>query len=193
MRSDKYWESLEKDIELRLASMKDLVLTTVVESAQISSFYMRRPDGRCMSTLLTFTPEGIVLQGDHVPEGPGTCSCPGYGLCWFTEELDVGYLCEKFLEKTFVSEYAVSYLKDRVLDARRERRMNAEVARRAWNEADAVALGDEDSLYDVWSSVFGYGDPPCWNIYPSEAVIGLVAIQRKFSELYYRARTWQPS
>ena len=36
-------KALEKDIEFRLESMKDLVLTTVVESALVSSFYMKKP------------------------------------------------------------------------------------------------------------------------------------------------------
>ena len=188
----KYLEDLERDVEFRLESMKDLVLTTVVESALVSSFYMKKPGDRFMSTLLTFTPEGIVIQGDHKPEAHGACSCGGYGLLWFIEDLAPDDLCEKFLAETFVFEYAVSFLKEYVLNAVRAGRITHDDARRAWDEANAVVIEEEEALYDIWSSVFGYGNSPCWRTYPPYAMVSLVAIQRKFRELY-RARTWQPS
>ena len=67
---------------------------------------------RCMSTLLTFTPEGIVLQGDLTPGHHGMVSAIGYGLDWFAGPLGESYLCGKFLQETWIQEIAIRELKD---------------------------------------------------------------------------------
>lgn len=93
-------------------SLAENIVVPVLVTDLIQSYYLKKPGGRCMSTLLTFTPEGIVLQGDLTPERNGSVSALGYGLKWFLGELSEGYLCEKFLEKQWVPDLAAEELLD---------------------------------------------------------------------------------
>lgn len=61
------------------------------------SYLLYQPGrGRIMSCLITFTPEGISITGDIAPLKNGVNSRPGYGKGWFSGNLSVDYLREKF-------------------------------------------------------------------------------------------------
>lgn len=115
---------------------------------------------------------------------------PGYGLRWFTEELCAYYLCEKFLEKVFMYEYAVKCVKRRILVARRRRDLAEGEARDAFDAVHQTSdwPGAEWGIFNTWKEVFGFSAPPYWYDYSPESVIGLVAIQRKFAELWKARR-----
>lgn len=100
-----------RDARMR-ESLRDHVLEEFPAGDRIRAFYLKKPGGgRMMSTLILFTPEGIVICGDLNPHptGRGSASCFGYGLPWFASELDGGYLCSKFLDKEWQNELAVEW------------------------------------------------------------------------------------
>src|SRR6185295_12797554 len=82
------------------------------------AYYMRDPDqGRMMSTLFVFTPEGIVIMGDLCPEGPGnggSISSYGYGIGWFSKKLSEYYLCEKFLHRVWQADVAARWVREHI-------------------------------------------------------------------------------
>jgi hypothetical protein len=94
-------------------ALADHVIETICDCLSTKAYYLKKPDGSwVMSTLLLFTPEGIVLQGDLTPEQNGSISTIGYGLKWFLGDLSEGYLCEKFLRKEWVQYMAAKELAD---------------------------------------------------------------------------------
>ena len=84
----------------------------VIQDGKVQVYRIGKPGTRCMSTLLVFTHEGIILQGDFTPEQNGSVSSIGYSLAWFLGELSPDYLCEKFLRREFVPDYAREELLD---------------------------------------------------------------------------------
>ena len=106
-------------------ALKSHVLEEISAGEKIRAFYLKRPgEGRMMSTLFLFTPEGIAIMGDLVPDGHGSISTYGYGVGWFADILGEDYLCSKFLPKVWVREYAVEWLNDEAA------RLNQEAIRR---------------------------------------------------------------
>lgn len=82
---------------------------------------LAEPGTRDMSVQLTFTPEGIVIQGDFTPgNSNGVCSKAGYGARWFSDDLSVDYLAEKFLQKQWTKEAASDWLQWRIDDLEEE-------------------------------------------------------------------------
>lgn len=169
-------------------SLAGHVLETVLESEKIRAYYMKRPGhGRMMSTLILFTPEGIVLQGDLTPAQNGNVSCLGYGLDWFSGQLSEGYLCSKFLTHVFVPDYARRGLRDEILEQRRDGRLEKDKARELW---DSVHVSDDfqgpSQVYEFWTDELLNMDSegcPGYGYEPGEAG-WLCAIQQRFAELY---------
>lgn len=168
-------------------ALKDHVLEAVLDADQFKAFYLKRPGlGRMMSTLIIFSPEGIVLQGDLTPETNGTVSCFGYGFGWFSGQLSEHYLCSKFLQTTFVADYAMDGLKEEILRMRRERELDKDKARELWHSV--YVSGDfqgPQQVYDFWMDELGQGDSegcPGYGYEPGEAG-WLCAIQQRFAEL----------
>lgn len=164
----------------------------LVQEGPVTAYYLKDPtEGRMMSTLVLFSPEGIVLQGDLTPERNGTVSCYGYGIGWFGSPKSEDYLCEKFLEKRFVQEAAITELKDpdsywRDLSGietgewyRRIERLDEIIddLESDGHEAEWLIgeLEDAGCVVDDW--------PPGWTYEPREAG-WLCAIQQRFAELY---------
>lgn len=84
----------------------------LVSAGPITAFYLKDPEqGRMMSTLIVFTPEGIALMGDLVPERQATASPLGYGIDWFAGHKSSGYLAEKFLTRKWSRKAAIDWLK----------------------------------------------------------------------------------
>ena len=158
------------------------VIETVCDSPTVKAYYLKKPDGsRAMSTLLLFTPEGIVLQGDLTPEQHGSISTLGYGLKWFLGDLSEGYLCEKFLRKEWVQELAVEELADahsywrEEATARQLEGLDSLLYR--LDDMDPGRLADElEALgYDVADELPGFG-------YDPGKAGWLCAIQQRFAE-----------
>jgi len=104
----------EKERESTLSrfrkDFKNHQLTILAETENVLCVRIGRPNTRINSTQITFTPEGIVIQGDWCPCGNGVCSTFGYGKEWFAKSLSWSYLAEKFLAREFVPEAAVDFL-----------------------------------------------------------------------------------
>ena len=94
--------------------LEDHRLEVVLESDKIQS-YLKRPGDRAMSTLITFTPEGIALQGDLVPSLHGDVAL-FYDVGWFSKLKSKDYLCSKFFSKTFVPSKAIASLEEEFKD-----------------------------------------------------------------------------
>lgn len=101
-----------------IESIKDHVLEQVLDTERFKAFYMKYPGPpqRSMSTLIMFTPEGIVITGDLCPrmKTGGVISDLGYGLNWFSGRLSEGYLCEKFMQQGWYRELAEGDLRKMV-------------------------------------------------------------------------------
>jgi len=104
-------------------AMKDALKNHVLEEALpfdkgFLAYYMRDPgQGRMMSTLFVFTPEGIVIMGDLCPGGPGnrgSISNYNYGIGWFSRQQSEYYLCEKFLPKEWQSVVAAQFVREHI-------------------------------------------------------------------------------
>ncbi len=162
-------------------------LILVSRTKEVTAFYLKAPGTRMMSTLLLFTPEGIVLQGDLTPERKGSLSDLGYGPGWFSGKLSEGYLCEKFLEHKWVPERAAEELRDP--DGEWLCDQPKKVRDRVLEIAEEIDGGDmqpgmvaEELQYldfDLVDGVPGY----TWE--PGEAG-WLCAIQQRFAELYVK-------
>lgn len=96
------------------------VLRRMNVKGDVEGFMLERPGyGRMESTMILFTPEGIVLGGDLCPnDNHGVMSNFGYGLNWFQCPKGASYLCSKFLTKEFVPEAAKQWVLDRIIELR---------------------------------------------------------------------------
>jgi hypothetical protein len=171
-------------------SLKNHVLELLSQTETVSAWYLKRPGKtRMMATLITFTPEGIVLQGDLTPGQNGNVSVGGYGIGWFSGDKSEDYLCEKFLTKEFVPELAIEYFKDQIFRWRREDpngNFSKEQAREAWDDIVTLERNQEvysHTFYELYSETFN-DTPECGYGYNLGEAGWLCAIQQKFAELY---------
>ena len=108
------YQDIQKKIKDSVARLENHYLKVVEHTPNIEMYYLREPgSGRMMSTLIMFTPEGIVITGDLAPgsSGHGVVSCSGYGIDWFTGLLDSDYLASKFLDRQWEREYSAEVLR----------------------------------------------------------------------------------
>lgn len=162
------------------------VLETVLESEKVSAYYLKRPgQGRMMSTLILFTPEGIVLQGDLTPGQNGSVSTFGYGRDWFSGQLSGSYLCEKFLSKQFRVDLAIDAMKRSILEHRYSGKWSKDHARDLWEGIPDAHELDGRVCYDYWTDDLNEdgGDFPAYGYSLAEAG-WLCAIQERFADLY---------
>lgn len=167
-------------------ALSEHVLETVLESEKISAYYLKRPgQGRMMSTLILFTPEGIVLQGDLTPGQNGNVSTYGYGRGWFSGQLSGSYLCEKFLKTEFRVDLAMDAMKRSILEHRYSGKWSKDHARELWDGLPSADEHDGRRCYKYWSD-----DPnedgcdfPAYGYNLAEAG-WLCAIQERFAALY---------
>lgn len=198
--------------ELIEKSMPDLskhVLTEIQSGGPVSAYQLHRPEyGRMESCLILGTPEGVVIMGDFCPNRNHGCpSDYKYTVEWFAGKLGIGYLLEKFgLEEKYQPELAAEGVKFWLDEMLADEDLHPDW--REWAEKEASRSFSE--FCDLFPQIeylheyFGYGE---WdteaNRVPnaiSESVdwldiieaIGpslsdvrvLVAIQRRFAELY---------
>ena len=172
-------------VQRLLGEMKGHQLTSVCATLAVKSYRMATPNERAFSVLVTFTPEGIVLQGDITPTRYGTCSCTGYGLDWFAKPMEEDYLAEKFLQERYVHELArEAFLLDirgHNEDADGPDKIDERLYMQRWDSE--LYEEDEEEAGELYKKAFGRY-PEGWLWYdPHESAV-LCAIQLKFSELY---------
>lgn len=181
---------LERDLDQH-------VLKVLADTGPVLVVRLHRPGTRIMSVQLTFTPEGIAIQGDfhpHPTDGNqgGLCCRDRKPPGWFAADLGWDYLASKFMSRQWCREAQADDLRGRIADLRHEAQdLDATEAQAVRDKADALqrVLDEEDS----WSSVYEYqdaldaiaderDDEPAL-VYPEPAAADLWAIQRKFREL----------
>ncbi len=169
------------------AALADHRLRLLEETPTITAYYLEKPgEGRMMSTLILFTPEGIALMGDLTPERNGSISSIGYDRAWFAGKNNGDYLCEKFLPQQWVLDYALAELRDP--DGEWQSYAGTDSADSGLDDVIlSLAAGERswewlhDELselgFDMSEGVPGFG-------YEPTAAGWLCAIQRRFAELY---------
>jgi len=169
--------------------MERLYLKEVVDTERIQSFYMRQPSTRIYCVLITFTPEGIVIQGDLTIGHNGTVSTIGYGLSWFKGRLSGDYLCEKFLPMSWNHDRVESdityYAADESEDLRDE--TDAEMpwnSLLAWWEENGEYSGEESLYQKMMELGLETVDGVPGRGYKSADAGWLCAVQQRFAELY---------
>jgi hypothetical protein len=154
-------------------SFKDYVLKEVPSGEKIKAFYLKpQRNTRMGSCLILFTPEGIVICGDMTP-GRAAVSTFGYGLDWFASELGWDYLSSKFLDKEWVSEYAVKYCRDAARDIRRGKHDDdayGSPLQKAWDVRGGLVENLQDLRDDLKNS-----DP--------QDVEGVACIEKQIEEI----------
>jgi hypothetical protein len=175
-------------------TMSELALTRVCNCDPIVAFQLAKPSTRINSCMIVFTPEGIVIMGDLVPESNhGAISMRGYGLAWFASKLGEDYLCSKFLETEYVPETAREYVawlaKSMVEDddeSNAERHRVLSEALEADPDAHGDHFGDQGAFVELMTEADYYDavtDGCGWDYNPRDASV-LCAIQQRFSEAY---------
>lgn len=173
-------------------SLKDHVLEEALPPEKgFLAYYMKRPgDGRIMSTLIVFTPEGIAILGDLTPERHGSISAFGYGVGWFGSDKSEYYLCEKFLSKEWQVEVAQRWCKEHLEELQVEGKVEGKPVEDLdeWEELLSQLQGRcgemdcgkfQRALYDMGYEVEDEGFE-----YPLREAGWLCAIQQRFAELY---------
>jgi hypothetical protein len=171
-------------------ALKDHVLIPLDAGKDMKAFYLKKPgEGRMMSTLIVFTPEGIVIQGDLTPGQNGNVSCFNYGLDWFRGDLSEGYLCGKFLETSFSREGTDENIREAIISKRREGGIDRDAARELWDERPQDEEMDERGFYDFFCDRLGddASESIRYDYRPGEAG-WLCVIQQRFAALYNAAQ-----
>ena len=93
-------EQFQDMLVMNRDSLSKHYLEKHVDHPHIQAWYLKQDAGRCMSTYLIFSTEGIIITGDLCPgpHGGGVTSVSygGYSVGWFSGRLSHDYLCEKF-------------------------------------------------------------------------------------------------
>lgn len=169
-------------------AMLELELVVVAETERLRSYYMKKPGTGIYRVLLTFTPEGVCIQGDLTPEHNGTISSMGYGLEWFADqkggEYYDSYLCSKFLRKRWVSECALESLTD-PHSCYRDEATPEQIA--GLHDICMLLAAHDIHEYEFYTQMCDLGfdgsELPGYDYDPQEACV-LFAIQQRFQELW---------
>jgi len=175
------------------------VLREVLDAEGFRAFYLKKPEGgRMMSTMLMFTPEGIVITGDIRPDG-GAWVAPGHDLGWFLGlqgSKHGEYLCSKFMHKEWQNEVAKRDIEGLLADAKAEMAEDPEddfAKSRVEGWMEMLATWDDlernpevptERAMEIEQDAWDYGIGMDYNL----ADAGwLCAIQERFATLYEEA------
>lgn len=201
-----------KDYELfLLADNVDSCNRNNANNYKVISYLLQKPGTRKHSCQITFTPEGISIQGDITPEdNNGSCSRSRIkSLDWFTGELSPDYLAPYFLRHKWSQEEC-----KRELDHQIEKAQELYKAQKADNDGRAEdTYAELEQLHRLHESVlcgeygfqkaceeegFGGGyqarnDKTISYVVPgygynSQEVAILAAIQQTFRRLYWERK-----
>jgi hypothetical protein len=102
----KFQTESERLVKIYMRSMEQHVLTMEADG----SYRMGSPGRNAYSVYLVFAAGRIGITGDFRigPFGGGCWSCNGYGLKWFSEEMEDDYLSGKFLLGAEEDEYYIA-------------------------------------------------------------------------------------
>jgi hypothetical protein len=152
------------------------------------AYYMRDPgQGRMMSTLFIFGPEGIVIMGDLCPGRPGnrgSISSYNYGIGWFSKKLSEYYLCEKFLSKEWQSVVAARFVREHIDEMKSEKEDLSRLDE--WQELlDRLEGGEmgSDHFHDALQEL-DYEHEDEGYEYHLQTAGWLCGLQQRFAELY---------
>jgi hypothetical protein len=182
-------QEIEQHAKRHLESMKDHVL----ERISSETYLMRKPGTMMFCVYLSFLPFGTVIAGDFCPGRHGVISSNWrYGLEWFSGRLGAGYLAEKFLSDVFTKERAVLKAKNWLLHTPEDEQADWG---EGWSQFYQSIIRQQDDIYgpdtiirlaDDAGVILDDGCPGYGYDIGDQA--DLVAIQRKFSELYRKHR-----
>lgn len=179
------------------AEMRESLKNHVLEEALpfghgFLAYYMRDPNqGRAMSTLFVFTPEGIVVMGDLCPGGPknqGSISNYNYGIGWFSRPQSEYYLCEKFLSREWQIEVAERWCREHIEELKKEAAEEKKVVEKLeeWEELLSTLQAGEigcDQFQEALQE-FDYDIEDEGFEYPLDTAGWLCALQQRFVELH---------
>ena len=165
--------------------LKDSKIEVLVEAVRVKAYYLRKyPNKRTMSTLLIFTPEGIVITGDLRPVRTG-CMTYGYGLEWFVGANSPQYLAEKFLEMKWTEDHARDFVQNRIAEMNENEEY--ELASRVRDIVeDGGNFENEWVFYNAFSDVLDTSDMGL--DYIEHEVGWLSAIQKRFAEEWHKLK-----
>jgi hypothetical protein len=163
------------------------------------AYYMKEPEqGRMMSTLFVFTPEGIVIMGDLCPGGPGnrgSISNYNYGLGWFSRKQSEYYLCEKFLSREWQSVVAARFVREHMGEIKMEKDSESLERLNDWqdllDQLDGGEMGS-DQFHDALQDLDYEHDEEGYE-YHLQTAGWLCALQQRFVELYAKLHPTQPA
>lgn len=177
------------------------VLDRVAKAEGVEVWTMRRPNDSAYRVQVTFTREGICIQGDiSLGEGGhGICSAIGYAQGWFTGygKLSEDDLLSKFMEKRWcpstVQAELDAHAKQAAEDAKPDDEGNTdelEVKQAAawatlaeeWNEDEYGVHWLHERAGDL--GITDFWDYGIGHTYDPTVAPWLVAIQQRFAELY---------
>jgi len=168
-------------------NLSNLELSTVAETDKVKCYRLAKPGTRAYSVQITFTPEGIAIQGDLIISGYGVCSTFGYGLDWFADRLNDDYLCEKFMQREFVAESAIDDLRYQLEDMTDDEKAVAEEL------IDALGSSNGEEARDDYASFCWTRDcEPSGCDYNIAARATLSAVQERFRELWTKEESDKP-
>ena len=185
-------------------ALKDHVLEEIPSGERLRVFEMHRPGSHFYFLQIVFSPSGIVLMGDLTIGGRRGIVGDAYPLDWFAGKLEEDYLCSKFLHEEWQREVAIKWVRSHIKDIEAgehddvvEKRVRfpsvpIEEKRRdhiaVWEELerDLAACSVEDAITfggELQHRGYDFDDLPGMD-YPLADAGWLVAVQKKFSELY---------
>ncbi len=185
-----FHHKIQEEIKTNVKRLENHYLEVVERTPNVEMYYLREPNrGRMMSTLIVFTPEGIVVTGDLSPSAGagGVTSWPGYGIDWFTGRLDFAYLAEKFLDKQWEPEYSAEILRQHTA---------VRGLYEDWSDDDKDAVrklaqrceNREVGPHQIVEQLYDLGDEDASGMpnltYNEPDMVWLSAIQQTFAKLY---------
>jgi hypothetical protein len=159
---------------------------TAPDSA-VRAFYLRAPETRMGSVLLTFSPEGITITGDNPPTDPGTVSRQRKDLDWFAGQLSGDYLCSKFLEYGYEPGAMIASLRDMAEEAKANPGSVRAEPRLLLLLADEIETDPRMAREEVYSRIdsMGVDDPYEYGRgYEPNAAAKLIVIHEVFRRLW---------
>ncbi len=182
-------DHLEEAAAQRWNYWKNHELVVVEEGEQVQAYYLKHPkEGRIEGCLLLFTPEGIVIMGDHIPGPKHAIASPySYTRAWFSGNLSPSYLAGKFLDREWDGLTAADELYEDIAENGGEDGYSPKKVKEL--EEIASALDEdclsEEELYEALSRVGWDVSDGCPGYdYNANHYSLLIAIQRRFAELW---------
>jgi len=174
----RYRDELNRQVDAQMAHMKDHVLTREDKG----HWRMGKPNSGMFSTHLIFMAGRIGITGDFSPGLNGVWSDLSYDIRWFASKLSWDYLAQKFLKREWQPEVAVMEAKDHLESGNKDYPEHDDFYRAVIREIEEdKELG---SIYPIMNEYQMESDYTPGIAYPLNDTIALVAIQRKFAELY---------